>query len=136
MLIIRLFSLGLIPLGFLLSSIGLLPITFLDSLLGAFVGFAILWSIRKAYWHLRKQEGMGDGDQELLAGIGAFTGIMGIWITLLIASCMGSIYGITLLLFYGEQKNLKLPFGPFLALGALIYVLFSEYLITFLQLTF
>jgi leader peptidase (prepilin peptidase)/N-methyltransferase len=134
MLIIRLCSLYLIPIGLLLSFLDLLPICFYNSLAGACVGFGILWGIRKAYWLARHQEGMGDGDQELLAAIGAFTGILGVWLTLLLASLSASLYGIALLIFFGESKNFKLPFGPFLALGAITYVLFSQHLIALLGL--
>jgi len=122
MMILRFCSLGLIPLGLVFSYLGYLPITVTHSTLGAFFGYSILWLVRTLFWYLHKQEGLGEGDLELLAGIGAFTGLSGVWYTLLYGSIAGSILGIILSILL-KKKIEKLPFGPFLALGALIVVL-------------
>lgn len=124
MMILRLCSLGLIPVGLLLSYLGYLPVTLQESALGAFCGYALLWSIRKVFWLIRRQEGMGEGDQELLAGIGAFLGPYGVWQSLLIGSIVGSIIGIALALIFKKRIE-RLPFGPLLALGALCALLFT-----------
>lgn len=73
---------------------------------------------------------MGDGDPELLAFIGSFTGFFGWWTSLLLASLLGSLIGIPLAL-YTKNRSLKLPFGPFLAFGALTFVLFQRYILAF-----
>jgi leader peptidase (prepilin peptidase)/N-methyltransferase len=134
MIILRPFTLGIIPLGLILSSFGLLPITLAASVLGAFLGFAILASIRYGYYWYSGQHGMGNGDPELLAAIGAFTGPLGCWLSLLIGSCLGSLVGIALVVRYGAQARKKpLPFGPFLAVGAFISVLFQHQITVFLR---
>ena len=124
MVILRPFSLGLIPLGLGASALNLLPITPLQSLEGAFLGFCVFYLIKKLYLLLKKEEGMGAGDPELLAGIGAFVGPLGCWQTVLIASFMGSLAGMWLFMRYGAAaRKYPLPFGPFLAFGAFLVVL-------------
>lgn len=130
-LIIRLFSIGLVPVGLLLSSIQLLPISVFDSALGATCGYTILWIIRKLFWLIRKQEGMGEGDQELLAGIGAFLGPFAVWQTLLLGSITGSLIGIGASIAL-KKKIVRLPFGPFLALGAFGSMIFGCRFLLFL----
>lgn len=72
---------------------------------------------------------MGEGDSELLAFIGAFIGISGWWISLIVGSLMGSLYGLAFLGITGQKKSAKIPFGPFLAFGALAYVFFEQQLL-------
>lgn len=83
---------------------------------------------------MRNQDGIGEGDFDLLLFIGSFTGIVGCWISITIGSFIGSLYGIYALLsahYKYENKDTllsaKIPFGPFLALGAIIFVLFQKY---------
>jgi leader peptidase (prepilin peptidase)/N-methyltransferase len=66
---------------------------------------------------------MGEGDPELLAGIGAFIGVTGIWYTLLIGSLSATAYALLIMLFQKATSQTKIPFGPFLALGAFISLL-------------
>jgi leader peptidase (prepilin peptidase)/N-methyltransferase len=74
---------------------------------------------------------MGEGDRELLAFIGAFTGICGAWVSLMIGSIAGSIVGIVYLYATGQGKNTRIPFGPFLAGGAIVYVLCQESIVNY-----
>ena len=124
-LILNCMSQGIIPLGLFASATHLIPLSILDSVLGILFGFGILWIVKTVFWHIKKQEGLGAGDPLLLAMIGSFTGPLGVWIILLIGSAMGSLIGICMLL---SQKNasgypLRLPFGAFLALGTMAYLL-------------
>ncbi len=128
MLISRYVSLFLVPLGILLSSLGLLPISAMESIIGALFGYGILWITATVFWLITKKEGMGQGDFELLAFIGSFTGIFGCWITLIMASLAGSLIGICYMMITGKKRNLKIPFGPFLALGAIIFVILQKFL--------
>jgi len=73
---------------------------------------------------------MGQGDLELLAFIGAFTGIMGSWMSLFIGSLLGSIIGIILVIANKLKVSTKIPFGPFLAFGAIIYVLYQNQILS------
>lgn len=123
--IIRYFSLGLIPLGLLASALNLLEITLYESIWGISAGYMLLWIPALIFKFWRKKEGMGEGDFELLAGIGAFLGPLGAWFTLLIGSVIGSLVSLILV----NKRNLyatKIPFGPFLALGAFCYLFFKQ----------
>ncbi len=135
MLISRIMTLGLIPLAFLLSHYGRLPITPTESILGALLGYFILFAIAKLFYALRKQEGIGDGDFDLLAFIGAFLGPLGCWVTLFVASILGSIIGGIYVVVMKKERIIKIPFGPFLAAGAIAYVFlqgyFAQLLLTF-----
>lgn len=130
MLISRYTTLFLIPLGFVLSIMGLLPITLSQSIIGTLFGYFFLYSIAKTFFWYTNKEGMGQGDLELLACIGSFTGFLGCWITLMLASTIGALCGITYMIISGQRHSVKIPFGPFLALGAIAFVLFQNYFFT------
>ena len=129
MLISRLVTIFLIPLGLGFSMINLLPISIVDSMLGALVGYSFLFSISFLFHLFTGKKGMGQGDLDLLAFIGSFTGIIGCWISLLIGSIVGSFIGLGYLLLYRPQEQVKIPFGPFLVAGAVSFVLFQESLL-------
>jgi leader peptidase (prepilin peptidase) / N-methyltransferase len=136
-LIFRAATWGILPLGFLASAIALLPITLLGSITGALFGYIILWIARKLFWLRTRKEGIGLGDLDLLAAIGAFTGIKGAWISLIMGSVIGLAAGLAYALsIYIKNSSLslqiKMPFGPFLALGAMLYVLMAHALEAFL----
>ncbi len=110
-------SLPGIAVGFLASLLPGSP-TWIDSAIGLLVGGGILWAIAEGYLWLTGREGMGGGDVKLLAMIGAFLGWKAIPVTLMIASLSGTLIGVILMLRRGEGRQLAIPFGPFLALGA------------------
>jgi leader peptidase (prepilin peptidase)/N-methyltransferase len=128
MMIPDVLSLGGLALGVVLSffrpSFGIV-----DSLAGVLVGGGVLFAIAKSYELLRKREGMGGGDVKLLGMIGAFCGIEGVVFTLVSASFIGTVVGLPLTLIKGEGTKYALPFGPFLSLGALLYVVAGRGLI-------
>jgi len=128
MLISRFVSVYLIPIGVIGSMMGYLPITMRESMLGCMIGYAILYFTAIIFAKYRRQEGIGQGDLDLLAFIGAFVGPLGCWFTLLIGSLAGSCIGILYLLIC-KPENRRLPFGPFLALGAMVYALFHTALL-------
>ncbi len=122
---------GLLPIAFLTSAIGFLPLTLFESIFGAITGYAILWIIRTLFFRLTGKEGLGEGDLDILSMVGGFTGITGVWITLTLSSILGLVATGLYLLFYGKStttsfKELPIPFGPFLALGAISYVLWGK----------
>lgn len=125
MLISRFVTLFLVPFGFLFSYLNLLPITLQGSIIGALSAYFSLYIINKIYYACTKKNGLGEGDFELLFFIGSFLGVLGWWIALILGSLGGSIIGITALLLYKKSSSTKIPFGPFLALGAMAYVLFK-----------
>lgn len=95
------------------------------SLLGIVFGGGILALIAVFYYLLTRTEGMGMGDVKLLAMIGAFLGIEGVIFTLVVGSILGSIFGIVLTLRDKGDRKTKVPFGPFLSIGAVAAVFFG-----------
>ena len=132
LLISRFSSLYLIPIGIALSYVKLLPISITESIIGALTAYLFLYIVSKTFIFITGKVGMGQGDIELLAMIGAFTGILGWWTALVVGSFIGSIIGVAALIFVRTKEATKLPFGVFLSLGAMIYVLFGQQIISLL----
>ncbi|MBE9529604.1 MAG: prepilin peptidase, partial [Proteobacteria bacterium] len=106
-----------------------LPIDFIDSIIGIGLGGGVLLGLAAGYYIITKREGMGGGDIKLLAMIGAFIGWKGVIVTLFISSFSGSIIGLLFMATLGRSRRTALPFGPFLAIGAVIYLFYGEQLI-------
>ncbi len=100
-----------------------------DSLLGILLGGGVLLAIAWGYQFLAKREGMGGGDIKLLAMIGAFLGWKAVFPVIFIASLIGSLVGLPLMLIRKTGGQLAIPFGPFLALAATIYLLWGPLII-------
>lgn len=113
------------------SSFYFLPeMTVKSTSLGVLVGGGSLYAVAFVYYLLKKQEGMGGGDIKLLAMIGAATGIKGVFFTVFIGSVLGSIGGLLIMLYIkNNDAKLKIPFGPFLSIGAVFYIFFGDELI-------
>jgi leader peptidase (prepilin peptidase)/N-methyltransferase len=101
----------------------------LNSLAGILAGGGVLFIVAAAYYLATGKEGMGGGDIKLLAMIGAFLGWKGVLVTLFIGSFAGALAGGLLMLFFGKDRKYAVPFGPFLALGAVVYLFLGEALI-------
>jgi len=114
----------------LLGSLVIPQITFWSSLIGVLSGGGSLFLVATVYQWLFKREGMGGGDVKLLAMIGAFLGWKAVILTILLSSFIGSIIGITVMLIKGKDFKYAIPFGPFLALGAVISLFCGENLIS------
>jgi prepilin signal peptidase PulO-like enzyme (type II secretory pathway) len=104
LLISRFVTLFLAPLGWLAAQSGLLLITPLESVIGALLGLITLGLTARLAYRWTGQESLGQGDIDLLIFIGAFLGPIGCWQTLLIGSITGSLFGIALLLMYGQKR--------------------------------
>jgi leader peptidase (prepilin peptidase)/N-methyltransferase len=76
------------------------------------------WAIAALGEFLLKKEALGGGDVKLLAGVGAWAGATGAFDCMMIGSFIGSIYGVRLLLAGRAKRSDPIPFGPFLAAGA------------------
>jgi len=113
----------------LLASLILPGITFWNSLVGALVGGGSLFIVATVYQWLFKREGMGGGDVKLLAMIGAFLGWKAVILTILLSSFIGSVVGILIILIKGKDFKYAIPFGPFLAAGAVISLSCGEEII-------
>ncbi len=99
------------------------------SMVGALAGWAILWAVGEAYFRMRGREGMGMGDMKMLALVGAFLGWRQMLVTLLTASLAGSLVGGVMVLWSRDNLQYALPFGSFLAVGALLSTHFAPPLI-------
>jgi len=128
------FSIYAVPLGVLGAwGLGLLQAelapSWQQSLIGALAGAGFLLAIAGVYWLVRREEGMGFGDVKLLAMIGSFLGAFpALFLVVLLASVLGSAVGITHTITQGRGLRTAIPFGPFLALGALVAFFFGDVL--------
>jgi leader peptidase (prepilin peptidase)/N-methyltransferase len=116
---------------FFLASLGLPTLTTLDSLLGILAGGGTLYLVAFAYSLLTKKEGMGGGDIKLLAMIGALIGWKGVFFTIFVSSAVGTVSGMVIMLLTRQGMKLAVPFGPFLAVGAISYIFFGSQLLAF-----
>ena len=95
------------------------PPGLLDAVLGAILGGGILWLIAEAYYRYSGQEGMGGGDIKMLAMVGAFLGWQQVLLTLVLASVAGALLGSIIIASRRGGMKFAVPFGTFLAVGAL-----------------
>ncbi len=113
----------------LVSSATVLPVGLVNAGLGVLVGGGILWVLAWLSPYVFGKEGMGGGDIKLLAMIGAFLGWKPTLLTIMIGALAGSVVGLALIGFKFMRRDQYLPFGPFLALGALLALFFHQDLI-------
>lgn len=100
-----------------------------DSLIGAALGAGILYAIAGGYYLWRREEGMGMGDVKMLAMIGAFLGWKAVLVTLVLSSFSGATIGLLLMAVQRGTMKFALPFGTFLAIGAMIAMMAGDPLI-------
>lgn len=100
-------------------------ISWLDSLIGLIGGGGSLFLVGLIYERLTGRQGMGGGDVKLLAMIGAWMGWRPLPLVVLISSLTGAVAGFAFLLLAGKGFRVRIPFGPFLSLGALLYLFFG-----------
>lgn len=95
---------------------------FISAVIGVLLGGGFLYAIAAIYYAFRKEEGMGGGDIKLLAWIGAVLGWPAIPFVILASSLIGSVVGIAVMAVRKSGLKTSIPFGPYLALAALIYL--------------
>ena len=101
-------------------------VTWQQSGLGILFGGGILFAIAYGYYLFARREGMGGGDIKLLGMIGAFLGVQSLLFVVFASSLTGSIVGIGAMIRQGKGGQTRIPFGPFLALGAIGFLFFQE----------
>ena len=111
----------------------LLPPGPVASLFGIVLGAGGLFALSEAYYRLRGHEGLGRGDVKMLAMIGAFLGWQLMLLTLVLASAAGSSVGLALVVSGRARMTSRLPFGTFLALGALASVFLGDSILLWYQ---
>ncbi|MGD2185500.1 MAG: prepilin peptidase [Desulfobacterales bacterium] len=117
-----------IPICFL-ASFALPHITYIESIMGILIGGGSLFMVAWLYHLLTKKEGMGGGDIKLLGMMGAIIGWKGVLFTIFVASAVGTVSGMLIMLMTRKTMKLAVPFGPFLAIGGIAYIFFGPQLI-------
>jgi leader peptidase (prepilin peptidase)/N-methyltransferase len=117
-----------IPIGLLAGSLILPdpfmrmdPLGYKASVIGALGGFGLFYAVA-----VLSRGGMGGGDIKMMAMIGALMGWKAVLLTTFLGSLAGSVVGVFMILFKGKGRKTKIPFGPFLALGALLTLLWGQ----------
>jgi len=110
----------------------ILPVAWQDSLLGAFLGSGCFWLLQKGYKILKGIDGLGTGDVKLMLMLGALIGWQGLPVMIFISALTGLIAS----LYYLKKGKTNaaqtpIPFGPFLSLGTIIYILAGDILVKF-----
>ncbi|NQZ86786.1 MAG: prepilin peptidase [Colwellia sp.] len=117
--------LPLLWLGLMVNlSNGLVPIE--DAVIGAIAGYTSLFSIFWLFKLATGKEGMGFGDFKLFALFGAWIGWQLLPLLILMASVVGAVIGISLMIFKNHQKGQAIPFGPYLAIAGWITLLWGD----------
>lgn len=118
-------TLPLVWLGLILNAYGFF--TSLESALwGAIFGYLSLWTVYQVFKLLTGKEGMGYGDFKLLAALGAWFGWQYLPIIILVSSVVGAVIGIGMILIKGKDKNIPIPFGPYLAIAGWITLIWGD----------
>jgi leader peptidase (prepilin peptidase)/N-methyltransferase len=107
----------------------LLPPGIQSAIIGVLVGGGVLWLIGEAYYRYAGEEGMGGGDVKMLAMIGAFLGWKLAVLTLVFSSLAGSLVGLLVIATRRGGMKYALPYGTFLAIGALVASLFGDQIV-------
>jgi leader peptidase (prepilin peptidase) / N-methyltransferase len=100
--------------------------SFLEALKGLVAGAGILWLVGVLGKWVFKRDAMGMGDVKLMGGLGALLGWQSVVFTIMVSSVLGSIVGIGLIVGRGKEWQSRVPYGPYLALAALIWILWGS----------
>ncbi|ARU56000.1 type IV pilus prepilin peptidase PilD [Oleiphilus messinensis] len=121
-------TLPLLWLGLILNMFN--TFTSLESaVLGAVFGYLSLWSVYQLFKLITGKEGMGFGDFKLLAALGAWMGWQFLPLIIILSSFVGAVIGISQIVLRGQDKNIPIPFGPYLAIAGWIALLWGNSLI-------
>jgi len=118
-------TLPLLWLGILINSQGVFT-DLSSSVFGAMAGYGILWSVFWLFKILTGKEGMGYGDFKLLAALGAWMGWQALPLIIIMSSLVGAVIGIAGILIQGRDKNVPIPFGPYLAIAGWIALIWGD----------
>lgn len=123
-------TLPLVWLGVLFNTQGIYT-TLEASVYGAVFGYLSLWSVFWLFKLATGKEGMGFGDFKLLAALGAWLGWQYLPVMIILSSMVGAVIGIAGILVMGRDKNIPIPFGPYLAIAGWITIFWGDALIDF-----
>jgi len=97
-----------------------------NAIIGAAAGYLSLWLVFQLFKLLTGKEGMGYGDFKLFAALGAWLGWKFLPLIIVLSSFVGAVAGILLILVKGRDKNIPIPFGPYLAAAGWIALLWGQ----------
>lgn len=106
-----------------------LPVDTRSSIIGAVAGYLSLWSVYHLFKLLTGKEGMGYGDFKLFAAFGAWFGWQMLPLIILLSAFTGAVVGISLIVIRGRDRNIPIPFGPYLAAAGWIALMWGDQLI-------
>lgn len=101
-----------------------------DAVCGAIGGYLSLWLVYWAFKLLTGKEGMGYGDFKLLAALGAWFGYQLLPLIILLSAFVGAVVGISMIVIKGRDKEIPIPFGPYLAAAGFIAMLWGDTLVS------
>jgi leader peptidase (prepilin peptidase)/N-methyltransferase len=120
-------TMPLLWLGIIFNMFGAFT-TLNNAVAGAIIGYLVLWGVYWLFKLVTGKEGMGYGDFKLLAAIGAWLGWPLLPLVIMLSSVVGAVVGITLIIAARHGRNIPIPFGPYLAGGALIALFWGQQL--------
>lgn len=112
-------------LGLFLSLFSIYTDTY-SSIIGAIAGYLSLWTVFHVFKLVTGKEGMGYGDFKLLALLGAWLGWQYLPIIILLSSLVGAVIGVTMIVLVNKDRNIPIPFGPYLSIAGWIALMWGE----------
>jgi leader peptidase (prepilin peptidase)/N-methyltransferase len=122
-------TLPLLWFGLLMNVAG----TFTDlrsAVVGAAAGYLVLWAVYWGFKLLTGKEGMGYGDFKLLAALGAWAGWQVLPLVVLVSATAGALGGLAAMALSGKGRDMRIPFGPYLAVGGFVALLWGRAIVT------
>jgi leader peptidase (prepilin peptidase) / N-methyltransferase len=107
-----------------------------EAIIGAIAGYLSLWSFYWLFKLITGKEGMGYGDFKLLAALGAWLGYTYLFTIIILSAVVGALLGIALIIFRGRDRQIPMPFGPFLAAAGWLAMVAGEDLKALLHIPF
>jgi len=114
---------------FFLAAVFVMGVSLLDAFLGIMVGIGTLYLVAVYYEQVTGIEGMGGGDVNLMGMLGAFLGWKSLLFILMTGAFTGAAVGIVMMINKGKTMKYAVPFGPFLSLGAVVYLFWGRAII-------
>jgi leader peptidase (prepilin peptidase) / N-methyltransferase len=109
-----------------LLSIAGIHTTPIEAILGAALGYGSLYAVFHVFKWITGKDGMGFGDFKLFALFGAWLGWQALPGIILLSSLVGAVTGIAMIIFAGRNKQLPIPFGPFLSVAGWLYLMYGK----------